>query len=193
MVWFKALVARYRITTVLRWVYCVAAVIALPFGLKEIVHTDYAAIAVPAAFPDALRADGADLPAEPDAELCAQECAGHGVEHLYLPAARAGDRISVGMGLDKLHADTVVFALVIFVGVALVLRSYSVPPRHPDPPGRAAALTRAGNPAGSEQSGMRVGRTRGVPVPEFGETNIGTEYCLNGKKESLWLSFFMVR
>ena len=42
--------------------------------------------------------------------------------------------ISVGMGLDKLHADTVVFALVIFVGVALVLRSYSVPPRHPVPP-----------------------------------------------------------
>ena len=42
--------------------------------------------------------------------------------------------ISVGMGLDKLHADTVVFALVIFVGVGLVLRSYSVPPRHPDPP-----------------------------------------------------------
>ena len=37
-------------------------------------------------------------------------------------------------GLDKLHADTVVFALVIFVGVGLVLRSYSVPPRHPDPP-----------------------------------------------------------
>ena len=28
----------------------------------------------------------------------------------------------------------VVFALVIFVGVALVLRSYSVPPRHPVPP-----------------------------------------------------------
>ena len=42
--------------------------------------------------------------------------------------------ISVGMGLDKLHADSVVFALVIFVGVALVLRSYSVPPRHPVPP-----------------------------------------------------------
>lgn len=38
MVWFKALVARYRITTVLRWVYCVAAVVALPFGLKEIIQ-----------------------------------------------------------------------------------------------------------------------------------------------------------
>ena len=42
--------------------------------------------------------------------------------------------ISVGMGLDKLHADTVIFALVIFVGVGLVLRSYSVPSRHVDPP-----------------------------------------------------------
>ena len=43
MVWFKRLIAKYRITTVLRWLYCVAAVVALPFGLKEIVHTDYAA------------------------------------------------------------------------------------------------------------------------------------------------------
>ena len=33
MVRIKALEARYRITTVLRWVYCVAAVVALPFGL----------------------------------------------------------------------------------------------------------------------------------------------------------------
>jgi drug/metabolite transporter (DMT)-like permease len=42
--------------------------------------------------------------------------------------------ISVGMGLDKLHADTVIFALVIFVGVGLVLRSYAVKPRQADPP-----------------------------------------------------------
>ena len=51
MVWFKRLIAKYRITTVLRWLYCVAAVVALPFGLKEIVHTDYAAIAKHALFP----------------------------------------------------------------------------------------------------------------------------------------------
>ncbi|MFQ7387517.1 MAG: hypothetical protein ACLRM8_08230 [Alistipes sp.] len=50
MVWFKRLIAKYRITTVLRWLYCVAAVVALPFGLKEIVHTDYAAIAKHALF-----------------------------------------------------------------------------------------------------------------------------------------------
>ena len=42
--------------------------------------------------------------------------------------------ISVGMGLDKLHADTVIFALVIFVGVGLVLRSYAMKPRQADPP-----------------------------------------------------------
>lgn len=42
--------------------------------------------------------------------------------------------LSVAMGLDKLHADTVIFALVIFAGVGLVLRSYVVPPKHPAPP-----------------------------------------------------------
>ena len=30
MVWFKRLIAKYRITTVLRWLYCTAAIIALP-------------------------------------------------------------------------------------------------------------------------------------------------------------------
>ena len=96
MVWFKRLIAKYRITTVLRWLYCVAAVAALPFGLKS----------VPATVSSI---------------------------YTYLQPVLA-IAISVGMGLDKLHADTVIFALVIFVGVGLVLRSYSVPPRHVDPP-----------------------------------------------------------
>lgn len=51
MVWFKRLIAKYRITTVLRWLYCTAAIIALPFGLRAIIHTDYAAIAQHALFP----------------------------------------------------------------------------------------------------------------------------------------------
>ena len=33
--------------------------------------------------------------------------------------------LSVAMGLDRLHADTVLFALLLFVGVGLVIRSYS--------------------------------------------------------------------
>ena len=51
MVWFKRLIAKYRITTVLRWVYCAAAVMALPFGIGPIVHTDFMAIAHHALFP----------------------------------------------------------------------------------------------------------------------------------------------
>ena len=146
MVWFKALVARYRITTVLRWVYCVAAVVALPFGLKEIIHTDYAAIAMPTPPPAYPAIAGHALfptlfvltvPTYlPNLMLnYALKSVPATVSSIYTylqPVLAIA--ISVGMGLDKLHADTVVFALVIFVGVALVLRSYSVPPRHPVPP-----------------------------------------------------------
>ena len=190
MVWFKALVARYRITTVLRWVYCVAAVVALPFGLKEIIHTDYAAIAGHALFPTLFVADGADLSAEPDAELCAQERAGHGVEHLYLPAACAGDRHFGrdgagqaacrygGLRAGDLRRRGARAAFLLRAAPAIPIRR----PRRTDPGGESGGI---------EQSGMRVGRTRGVPVSEFGETNIGTEYCLNAKKgEPLALLFY---
>ena len=40
---------------------------------------------------DALRADGAHLSAQPDAQLRPEERAGHRVEHLHLSPARAGD------------------------------------------------------------------------------------------------------
>ena len=42
--------------------------------------------------------------------------------------------LSVWMGLDKLHLDTVFFALVIFLGVGMVLKSYTIQPRHTEPP-----------------------------------------------------------
>ena len=134
MVWFKRLIAKYRITTVLRWLYCVAAVVALPFGLKEIVHTDYAAIAKHALFPTLFVLT---VPTYlPNLMLnYALKSVPATVSNIYTylqPVLAIA--ISVGMGLDKLHADTVIFALVIFVGVGLVLRSYSVPPRHVDPP-----------------------------------------------------------
>ena len=134
MVWFKRLIAKYRITTVLRWLYCVAAVAALPFGLKEIVHTDYTAIAKHALFPTLfVLTVPTYLPNLMLNYALKSVPATVSSIYTYLQPVLA-IAISVGMGLDKLHADTVVFALVIFVGVALVLRSYSVPPRHPDPP-----------------------------------------------------------
>ena len=134
MVWFKRLIAKYRITTVLRWVYCAAAVMALPFGIGPIVHTDFAAIARHALFPTLfvlmvptyvpnLMLNYALKTVQPTVLSI----------YTYLQPVLA-IAISVGMGLDKLHADTVIFALVIFVGVGLVLRSYTVKPRQADPP-----------------------------------------------------------
>ena len=134
MVWFKRLIAKYRITTVLRWLYCAAAVMALPLGIGPIVHTDFAAIARHALFPTLfvltvptyipnLMLNYALKTVQPTVSSI----------YTYLQPVLA-IAISVGMGLDKLHADTVIFALVIFVGVGLVLRSYSVPSRHVDPP-----------------------------------------------------------
>ena len=134
MVWFKRLIAKYRITTVLRWLYCTAAIVALPFGLRAIIHTDYAAIAQHALFPTLfvlivptylpnLMLNYALKTVQPTVSSI----------YTYLQPVLA-IAISVGMGLDKLHADTVIFALVIFVGVGLVLRSYTVKPRQADPP-----------------------------------------------------------
>ena len=134
MVWFKRLIAKYRITTVLRWLYCAAAVMALPLGIGPIVHTDFAAIARHALFPTLfvltvptyipnLMLNYALKTVQPTVSSI----------YTYLQPVLA-IAISVGMGLDKLHADTVIFALVIFVGVGLVLRSYAMKPRQADPP-----------------------------------------------------------
>ena len=131
MVWFKRLIAKYRITTVLRWLYCTAAIIALPFGLRAIIHTDYAAIAQHALFPTLfvlivptylpnLMLNYALKTVQPTVSSI----------YTYLQPVLA-IAMSVAMGLDKLHLDTVIFALVIFTGVALVLRSYAT---HPDAP-----------------------------------------------------------
>lgn len=134
MVWFKRLIAKYRITTVLRWVYCAAAIMALPFGIGLIIHTDFTAIARHALFPALfvlmvptyvpnLMLNYALKTVQPTVSSI----------YTYLQPLLA-IAISVAMGLDKLHMDTVIFALVIFVGVGLVLRSYLVKPRQVDPP-----------------------------------------------------------
>lgn len=134
MVWFKAVVTKYRITTVLRWVYCVAALVTLPFGLDGIIHTDYAAVArhalwptlfiliVPTYVPNLMLNYALKTVAPTVSSI-----------YTYIQPMLA-IAMSVALGLDKLHTDTVIFALVIFAGVGLVLRSYTVPPRNPAPP-----------------------------------------------------------
>lgn len=125
MVWFKSLVAKYRITTVLRWVYCAAAVMALPLGFEELIHTDFTRIAhhalwptlfvliIPTYIPN-LMLNYALKSVQPTVSSI----------YTYLQPVLA-IALSVAMGLDRLHVDTLLFALVIFVGVGLVLRSYT--------------------------------------------------------------------
>ena len=133
MVWFKTLITKYRVTTLLRWLYCIAALIMLPFGLKAIIHTDYALIGssgkilfstlfvlvMPTYLPNLLL-NYALKSVQPTVTSI----------YTYLQPVIA-ITVSVLMGLDKLHADTVIFAVVIFIGVGLVLRSYT---RRPDAP-----------------------------------------------------------
>lgn len=126
MVKFKKLVTKYSVTTMLQWIYCTAAIVTLPFGIGAIVHTDYATIAAsgkvlfavlfvliaPTYIPNLLL-NFALKSVQPVVTSI----------YTYLQPVLA-ITVSVAMGLDRLHWDTVFFAVVIFIGVGLVLRSY---------------------------------------------------------------------
>ena len=127
MVWFKKLIARYDVVTMLRWVYCLAALMVLPFGARELVHTDFAAmdtdillatlfvVFVPTYVPNLLLNYSLNY-VQPTVSSI----------YTYLQPVLAGV-LSVAMGLDRLQLDTALCALVIFFGVGLVIRSYRGP------------------------------------------------------------------
>lgn len=128
MVWFKKLVMKYRITTVLRWVYCLAAAMMLPLGAHDIATTDFAAmdgkIIFAALFVLLVPTYGPNLLLNYSLKFVAPTVSSI---YTYIQPVLA-IILSVAMGLDRLHWDTVVFAAVIFTGVALVIRSYNTPP-----------------------------------------------------------------
>ena len=132
MVWFKRLISRYRITTVMRWIYCIAALLILPFGAEDLIRTDFSAlhgralaatifvIFAPTYIPNLMLNYALRQVAPTITSI-----------YGYLQPVLA-ILFSVAMGLDRLHWDTVAFALVIFVGVGVVVTSYNshrtVPP-----------------------------------------------------------------
>ena len=125
MVWFKGLVSRYRTTTVMRWIYCIAALIILPFGAEGLIHTDFSAlhgraliatifvIFLPTYIPNLMLNYALRQVAPTITSI-----------YGYLQPLLAIS-FSVAMGLDRLHWDTAAFAVVIFVGVWLVVTSYN--------------------------------------------------------------------
>lgn len=133
MVCFKKLVAKYRVTTVMRWLYCLAAVILLPFGAGQLVHTDFATMfrhaLVPALCVFLLQTYLPNILFNYSLRFVSSTVSSI---YTYLQPVVA-IAVSVALGLDKLHFDTVIFALLIFLGVGMVLRSYAIQSQRPDP------------------------------------------------------------
>ena len=124
MVWFKHLVVKYRITTLLRWIYCISAIVMLPIGAHDIFTTDISAmdtkivvatlfvLIIPTYIPNLLLNYSLRYVVPTVTSIYA-----------YIQPIVA-ITLSVLMGLDKLHFDTLLFAITIFVGVGLVVESY---------------------------------------------------------------------
>ena len=124
MVWFKKFVVKYRVTTVLRWIYCSSAAVILPFGVDDIVATNLSSVSplvlfaslfvliVPTYLPNLLLNYSLRIVAPTVSSI-----------YSYMQPVVAV-ALAVVMGLDKLHADTIIFAGVIFLGVGIVLASY---------------------------------------------------------------------
>ena len=124
MVLCKRLVGKYRVTTVLRWIYCASAFVILPFGIDDVCTIDFSdmntkillaslfVLFVPTYLPNLLL----------NYSLRSVAPTASSIYAYIQPVVAVG--LSVAMRLDKLHPDTLLFAVVIFLGVALVLSSY---------------------------------------------------------------------
>ena len=123
MVWFKHVIGKYRITTILRWIYCSSAIIMLPIGAHDIITTDFSAmdtkvvlaslfvLIVPTYLPNLLLNYSLKSVVPTITSI-----------YSYLQPIVA-ITLSVLMGLDKPHIDTILFTLIIFIGVGMVIGS----------------------------------------------------------------------
>ena len=121
MVWFKRLVGKYRVTTLLRWIYCSSAIVMLPIGAHDIITTDLSAmdtgiilaslfvLIVPTYLPNLLLNYSLKFVTPTTTSI-----------YSYIQPVVA-IILAVAMGLDKPHLDTLFFAVVIFIGVGLVV------------------------------------------------------------------------
>ena len=124
MVWFKKLLSKYRITTLLRWIYCLSAIVMLPFGTHDILMTEVATMStkivlaslfvliLPTYLPNLLLNYSLRFVAPTISSIYA-----------YLQPIVA-IILAIAMGLDTIHIDTILFALIVFIGVGMVTYSY---------------------------------------------------------------------
>lgn len=124
MVWFKGLISKYSAATVLRWLYCSAALAILPFGLDSVIETNYAAMTheatlayifillVPTLGPNFLLIYSLKRLPPTISSI-----------YSYIQPIVATS-LAIAMHMDKLTTDSIVAAAIIFAGVFFVIRSY---------------------------------------------------------------------
>ena len=142
MVWLKDLIMRYKPITLLRWMYPLAALMLLPFGLSSVIHTDFAAIPphiwwviayavlLPSFGPNYLLIFSLHYVKPTISSV-----------YFYLqPVIATG--LSVALGMDKLSWDRGLASIAVFVGVLLVVNAYK---NHPSAPRHGGEGTRRQN------------------------------------------------
>ncbi len=121
MVWFKKLLQKYDPVTLLRWIFCIAAVLMVPIGFKSVVHTDFASfntktwlavgylVILPTYLPNLMLTTALRHVTPTTTSI-----------YTYVqPVVAVG--LSIAMGIDKLNFDTLLFGAVLLAGVGLVL------------------------------------------------------------------------
>ncbi len=123
VVWFKSLLRRYSPMFILRWMFCVAAVVSIPIGIKPLLEVDTSGwdhrvwlaviylVTMPTYIPNLLLTSGLKRVPPTVASI-----------YTYVQPTFAV-LISVAFGLDKLQLATVLFAALIFSGVGIVIAS----------------------------------------------------------------------
>lgn len=124
MVFFKRLVSKYRITTMLRAIYTISALVLLPIGLDSVIESDFvdmnAKLWAAAAFVLIVPTYLPNLLLNYSLRYLKPTMSS---TYTYIQPVLAV-ALSVAMGLDHIHIDTLLFALLLFVGVGMVISSY---------------------------------------------------------------------
>ncbi len=123
VLWFKRLLGRYRPMVVLQWMFCITAIVVLPFGIDDLSRVDTSnwsthtwlafayLVLIPTYLPNLLLTTGLKRATPTVASI-----------YTYVqPVVAVG--ISLAMGLDKLHVTTLLFAALIFAGVGVTISS----------------------------------------------------------------------
>lgn len=123
MLWFKSLLKRYEPIVALRWMFLLAAVAVVPFGVKPMMEWDYSQIPTKVWFAIAYLA----IMTTYIPNLLLQS----GLRRLqptvtsvytYVQPATAVI-FSIALGIDKLRVETAIFGALIFAGVWIVIRA----------------------------------------------------------------------